>query len=251
MLQDLIVHNPLDEDLPPDPVDRIHRLARDLAWGALNNLWSARVELRGGRIAAPRELNAGLLKAYLNRWGDGLPGPNVLVAFGYLEERQSVSPSGAKIAVGDLTIEAFKRLKLPTRTPSVYIGYHRQRSSALALLVAARLQMAGVDNPFVDLEENPGDVLHDAQHERVLKSDFFVCLLAPGSLDSDYLMTELEWANESDQTNIVPMWHGGFRPAHDYPQWLAARNAIRIEDESATTYNMALVRLLNRIGYAP
>jgi hypothetical protein len=251
MVSDLILHNPLDDDFPNDPVDRVHRLARDLAWGALNKLWDVRVEVRGGRVAPLRGSKGGMLPEYLDRWGERLPPASLLVAFGYLEERTEHSPSGARMRVGTLTLDAFARLKKPPRTPQVYISYSREESSALALLTVARLQMAGVENPFIDMNHNPGDMLHAEQEARVRRSDYMVCLLAPTTLDSDYVCAEIDWALSTDGLNIIPVWHNGFAPAHDYPPALATRNAIRIEEESAEAYNNAMVRLLNRVGYAP
>ncbi len=251
MLSDLILHNPLDDELPSDPVDRIHRLARDLAWGALNNLWDARFEIRGGRVSSGRNIKGGMLADYVSRWHDQMPTAHLLVAFGYMEEHHTQSPSGAPITVGILTLAAFALLKRPIRQPAVYVSYRREESSALALLTVARLQMVGVQNPFIDMNLNPGDMLHAEQEARIRGSDYLICLIGPTTLDSSYVITELQWALETNGVNVVPVWHNGFEPAHDYPQALAMRNAIRIYEESAEAYNAALVRLLNRVGYAP
>jgi len=251
MYNDLILHNPLDDELPNDPVQRIHRLARDLAWGALNNLWDARVETRSGRLMAPRGAKAGMLTEYLGRWGDVLPSVTLLAAFGYVEEQQAVSPSGAKVTFAALTQHAFALLKKPIVMPQVYISYSPDVSSALALLVSARLQLAGVANPYLDMSHNPGDEPHAEHETRVRSSDYLVTLLAPKTLDSDYVRLELVWALETHGVNIIPVWHGGFKPPHDYPPGLAERNAIRITQENPASYHSALVRVLNRVGYAP
>ncbi|MEM6285178.1 MAG: toll/interleukin-1 receptor domain-containing protein [Chloroflexota bacterium] len=251
MLNNLILHNPLDEALPNDPVERIHRLARDLAWGALNNLWEARIEMRAGRFAPSRTAKAGLLPEYLTKWGDALPSATLLSAFGYIEEQQATSPSGAKVMLGALTQAAFALLKQPIAPPQVAISYHPALSSALALLVVARLQIVGVSDPLLDMSLNPGDEVHAEREARVRHSHYMVALLAPGTLDSPYVQMELTWALESASVNVIPVWHGGFEAEHDYPQSLAARNAIRITTESAAAYHNAMVRLLNRLGYAP
>jgi hypothetical protein len=251
MLQNLILHNPLEDEFPNDPVDRIHRLARDLAWGALNNLWSSRVEIRNGKFVSARGIASGMLGDYLAAWGDALPSANLLIAFKYMVEQQTKSASGVVLTVGDLTLEAFALLKKPVRSPEVYISYNREQSSALALLTAARLQMVGVPNPFLDMNQNPGDTLHAEQEGRVRGSDFLVCLFAPDTLNSHYVRLELQWALETDGVNLIPIWHNGFSPSHDYPQGLAVRNAIRVHEESAEAYNTAMVRLLNRVGFAP
>ncbi|MEO0565753.1 MAG: toll/interleukin-1 receptor domain-containing protein, partial [Chloroflexota bacterium] len=187
---------------------------------------------------------------YLSSWGDALPGANLLIAFGYMDEGNATSPSGAVITIADLTLNAFSLLKRPVRTPRVFITYHRAHSTTLALLVAARLQLAGVEHPFMDLSDSPGDALHAEQRERLAESDYCVALLAPGSLDASYIQAELDWAFEAG-VNIVPVWHDGFTPAHDYPPELTARSAIRITESHAEAYHAGLARLLNRLGYAP
>lgn len=251
MLSNLILHNPLEDELPNDPVDRIHRLARDLAWGALNNLWDARVEIRRDKIQPVRGVKGAMLESYLKRWGDSLPSPTLLIAFGYLDDQHGQTPSGTPMIVGSLTMAAFSLLKSPVRAPEVYISYSRESSSALALLTVARLQMAGVPNPFIDMNLNPGDTVHAEQEYRVRRSDYLVCLIAPGTLNNDYVQMELGWAFNEHHINVIPVWHGGFAPPHDYPPRLAARNAIRITEESTEAYNTAMIRLLNRLGYAP
>lgn len=250
-MHDLILHNPTEDALPSDPVERIHRLARDLAWGALNNLWSARLEIRSGKVAPARGKKHQILGDYLQRWGDHLPASTLLFAFNYMTEQQVQAPSGAMMTVGDLTLEAFALLKKPIHAPEVYISYQRETSSAFALLIASRLQMAGVPNPFLDMNHNPGDVLHTEQETRVRNSDYLVVLIAPNALDSPYIQTEIMWGLETPTVNVIPVWHNGFSPAHDYPQALASRNAIRVLEESAEAYNTAVIRLINRLGYAP
>lgn len=251
MNSDLIVYNPLDDELPSDPVDGIHRLARDLAWGALNNLWPARIEIRGGRLTAAKGPNGGLLYEYLGRWGNQLPDAHLLLAFGYLEEHQSETPSGVKMTVGDVTLAAFALIKKPVRTPRVYISYHREYSSAFALLLAARMQRVGIENPLLDMTHNPGDLLHAEQARYVVASDFVVVLIAPGTLDAPYIQAEITWALGAPDAHLIPVWHAGFTPAHDYPPELATRSSVRVKTESAAAYNSAVVSLLNRLGYAP
>ena len=250
-MSQLLIHNPLKESFPSDPIDRIARLARDLAWGSINHLWQARVEIRHNKITATRGAYGGMLAEYLDSWSDQLPAANLLVAFGYLKEQSTQNASGVNIVVGDLTQEAFTLLKQPPRMPEVYISYHRQHSSAVALLAMARMKLAGIASPFLDMNLNPGDALHNEQEERVRMSQYFVCIIAQGSLHSPYMKRELEWALSQSTVNIILLWHGGFVPSYDYPPELTARNAIRVTEESAEAYHIAMMRLLNRLGYVP
>ncbi len=173
------------------------------------------------------------------------------MAFGYLEERHAHSPSGVKMTVGDITLAAFALIKKPVRTPRVYISYHREYSSAFALLLAARMQLVGIENPLLDMTYNPGDALHAAQKRYVTDSDFVVCLIAPGTLDAPYIQSEIMWALNAPDAHLIPVWHGGFSPSHDYPPELATRSSVRVGTESAADYNSAVVSLLSRLGYAP
>lgn len=54
---------------------------------------------------------------------------------------------------------------------------------------------------------------------------------------------------------MIPIWQPDFTGKGNFPahveRMVQQRNAIRITEESAEAYNSAVVKLLNRLGYAP
>jgi TIR domain len=245
--------NPLEQPAPTNPLERIHTLARDLAYGAMNGLWSSKISLsfvaRDEYWWISTEGNEVSISDYLEtKWQNEQPSANVLMSFGYfslLAERES----GTIVYL--LTEKAFGLLEKPTAPPTVFISYRRSQSSALGLLVVARLKAAGVPNPFIDMVIDPGAEWHALLEKTVRGSRYFIALLAPGTLESTYVRQEIEWALNTPDQIIIPFWHNGFTPGADYPAGLETRNAIRLKEESAEEYELAMIKLLNRLGYGP
>ncbi len=245
--------NPIEQPAPTDPLDRIHALARDLAYGAITGQWSSKINLSW---AGPeqyswisQEGSTAAIDDYLEKkWNNDHPSANVLMSFGYfslLAERDS----GTTVYL--LTDKAFALLQKPTAPPSVFISYRRSQSSALGLLIVARLKAVGVPNPFIDMVIDPGAEWQALLEKTVRQSRFFIALIGPGTLDSTYVKQEIEWALNTPDQIIIPFWHDGFSPGADYPESLGTRNAIRLKEESAEEYELAIIKLLNRLGYTP
>lgn len=241
---------------PPDsPIERIHSLARDLAYGAIQGLWTSRILVLVGPPAEPVTWLTGEgssdqhLVAYLSdKWRDQQPAADLLVSFGYfnwLGQRES----GTNVYI--LTERAFALLQQPAAPPSVFISYRRNQSSALGLLIVARLKAVGVQNPFIDMNIDPGDEWHALLEETIRQSQYVIALIAPGTLESPYVRRELEWALAAPGVHVIPIWHNGYAGDGDYTQTLSSKNAIRIKEESAEEYELAIIKLLNRLGYAP
>lgn len=225
--------NPLEQPLPEDPIARVHRLARDLAYGAVHNMWNAQIiTTNGWADGIPR---------YLRLWGGKHPNVYLLSSFAYLSKQGP----GEYI----LTEKAFALLERPAITPSVFISYRRSESSAFGLLVEARLKMAGVQNPFLDKNLVPGDEWIQLLEQCIRQCQFFILLVGPITLESAYVQQEITWAMQSG-ANIIPIWHNGFSGAQNYPIELETKNAIRVKEESAEEYELAIIRLLSRLGYS-
>lgn len=225
--------DPLRQPLPNDPLERIHRLARDLAYGAVHNMWNSQIiTTNGWADGVPR---------YLRVWGGDHPNIYLLNSFAYV----------AKQGPGEyiLTEKAFALLERPAVSPSVFISYRRSESSAFGLLVEARLRMAGVQHPFLDKNLVPGDEWIQMLEQRIRQCQYFILLLGPSTLESAYVQQEIAWALQS-QVNIIPIWHNNFHGAEDYPAELESKNAIRVKEESAEEYELAIIRLLSRLGYS-
>ena len=119
---------------------------------------------------------------------------------------------------------------------------------ALALLIEARLRMAGNPNPFVDKSLVAGQEWNKELEARVKSARYFIMLIGVETLDSSYVRDELTWAEQSHCT-IISVWHG-CKPGDTTPKSLSTRHAILVESESALGYETAINQLLNGLGYA-
>jgi hypothetical protein len=158
-------------------------------------------------------------------------------------------------------------LEAPYTPPSVFISYARPHSSAFGLLVVARLQQVGLNNPYIDMDIDPGDKWREDIEEKISGCQYFALLISPASrkeindgvivelatLERPNVQHEVRLARETAAT-IVPIWHNGFVSEKDYPdefQWLAELNAIRVVEENPEQYQSAVDKLRNLMGYAP
>ena len=128
---------------------------------------------------------------------------------------------------------------------NVFISYRRLDSSALSLLVLARLKEYDLV-PFVDMALEAGGSWHADLEERIKGCDYFIVLIGEDTLASPMTLQEISWALDAERT-IIPIWHSGFdincdkwaeAPA-DVKDAIQATNAIRVTDESASGYNTA------------
>jgi len=245
--------NPQAQPLPQDPRQRVVKLARDLAQGALDGRWTSVIIVNTMRgieewMSAGDYHNDEALDSYLETtWGEHRLTARLLMALGYLS---ILADRGEGRIDYVITQKAFDLLNQPAAPPSVFISYRRNESSAFGLLLA-RLKLVGIENPFIDMNIDPGAEWHAHLKHTIRGSKFFVCLLGPQTLDSEYVRKEIEWALDTEGLTIIPIWHNGFQRGENYPQGLETKNAIRVKEESAEEYNVAVIRLLNILGYAP
>jgi hypothetical protein len=244
-------NSPIYQPVPADPTERVHRFARDLAWGALNNRWSSLITSVQSEpnIYYWVEARKVDLAEYVEVvWGDQPPLGDLLASFGYLNIiRQNGSDSTDYL----ITQKAFDLLREPATPPSVFISYRRAESSAFGLLILARLKMVGVINPFLDMQIEPGADWYAHLEKIVRGSRYFILLIGRTSLESDYVQQELTWALDTPDCTIIPVWHNGFAGGAAYPAALAARQTIEVKRESAEEYELAVIKILNRLGYTP
>ena len=238
-------NTPLAEPIPDDPIERVHRYARDLAWGAVNDYWDASHGDRGfpwGESSTqPIERRDQLAEWKTRVWLDQLPSLVLLQAFDYLRY-----DSGAWI----LTPKAFDLLGTPLTPPSVFISYRRRASSAFGLLLVARLKMVGVSNPFIDMNIQPGDDWRAHLEQIVRGSRYFILLVGEGTLESEYIQQEIGWALSTPNAVIIPVLHDELRQ-DVLPPELGSKQAVVVERESAEYYELAVLKVLNRLGYTP
>jgi hypothetical protein len=246
-------NTPLGEPLPDDPIERVHRFARDLAWGALNGHWTSSISViaySSGEdwISFGRD-NAYTFDDYFNSvWQTQYPEISILIAFAYVvlvRERESGQRDYA------LTPKAFALLAKPLTPPTVFISYRRSISSALGLLLVSRLKAVGIPNPFIDMNIDPGDEWH-AQLEKIVRdSRYFILLIGKATLESEYVKKEIEWALDTPDMVIIPFLHDGVREDVLSSVGLQDKQAIVVQNESAEEYEIRVIKLLNRLGYTP
>ena len=255
--------------IPPGDVARVRLMAKELALGVHRGLWLPEI-LVSCSYSEIKELRSGdqhnLQPFVEERWSDKSKNQllEILKGHKYLDK----VPGGFEIAP-----TAFDLLE-KTEPYNIFISYRRLDSSALALLVLARLKEHSLV-PFVDMALEAGGNWHADLEERIKACDYFVILLGSKTLASDMTAKEICWAIDSGKT-IIPFWHGGFGKEKSFDlspyivklaaEWndenLVSRigdvrdviqqtNAIRVTDESASGYNTAIVELLNRFGVTP
>lgn len=261
------MHNPLEDPVPEDTIQRVHAFSRDLAYGVIQNWWPPEFigQLRGAWASWIRQDPK--FSSLVSKWHDVWPHPSLLVAFGYLEVASQPlirdDPDGVRPLYSPpptisyrLTMRAFSLLERPSPT-SIFISYRRRESSALALLILARFKAVGLE-PFLDMSIQPGDDWHAQLESEVADREYFVSLIGPTTLESAYVRKEILWAIESN-AQIIPVWHNGFGETEltgfqqQYPELepFLIKQAIPVEQENPVAYEAAIIQLFNRFGFTP
>lgn len=219
-------------------------------------------------IFADNKLNAGLQ----NKWGSyhNYYSVHLLVAFEYL--RKSNVDEGYReptVVFYDLTPKAFALLEKPAILPTIFISHKQDQSSALALLIEARLKLQDANiGVFIDRDIPPGENWNGFLKDQLHKSQYVICLLTMETLTSKGVSDEIEWAFEWAKANpdrkIIPICHNGYNFSQGFPenhprkriisedmiQELSNWQAILVEQEKAEYYDFAILKLLNRLGYS-
>lgn len=261
--------NPLEQSAPIDPVERVHTFARDLAYGATQGKWGTKFQvnfMRGEEWYSLTYLqgvdsDANFIPYLENKWGNAHPTSDLMESYGYVTLAQ-LFESGNKSYL--LTAKAFALLEKPTTPPSVFISYARRTSSALALLIEARLKLEDRNlRAFIDKDIPLGDEWRDVLEERITASQYFVCLLTMDTLTSKPIAEEIDIALRTPTCKIIPICHNGYRFSNPFPaelgeralsasmiDTLATKNALVVDTESAASYEDKVNRLLSRLGYS-
>lgn len=238
---------------PENHLDRIHAFALDLAYGFSVGEFPSKYIISGidtpqtwiGQTGRSQKDN---LDSYLSeKWELAYPHSTELEMLNYIQYKEHTE-RGSRIYT--LTPKALTLMEQPAKPPTIFISYKRDESAAFGLLIVARLKMAGITNPFIDMDIRPGDEWHAYLQKTIQQSEYFVSLLAPTTLDSAIVKQEIEWARQAN-LQIIPIWHNRFDGYENLPSELSSKNAIRVKEESAEEYNNAVILLLNRLGYAP
>lgn len=258
------VYDPRFDPLPSNPAYYIRRLARDFAWGVVNEKWPDKFIIEidwyaDWRIPDHQGANNDVeLLAYLDKvWGELLPNPKRLDRFGYLNQ---VSELGDGLVEYELTRDAFKLIEEITSVP-IFISYSRKQSSALALLIVARFKEHNL-SPFLDMHPDREDLPLGSDWEttiktRVTNANAVIVIIGPETLLSKNVIQELHWALEAN-VKIIPIWHNvktTVQYSDDLGSELKERTdkvqGVMVEDENPKQYNAAIDALLSHFNVAP
>ena len=261
-MADVSETNILEQDPPENHLERVRFLAKALAYGARQGIWTPRIRI----VTRPHdgyelwhsvggEAYSTQLNIYLRDvWNNHRPNSSFLFAEGYFDKFEGAETKHIEYILSD---KARTLLEEPAVPPTVFISYRRDESSALGLLVVARLQARGVQNPFIDMQIELGEEWHAKLEKRVQEAKYFIALIAPTTLESEFVRREIRWALDQRQKvgseyQIIPVLHRGFnRQYSDSLAELGRIQHVEINVENAANYDAAMVQLLNKLGYAP
>lgn len=236
--------NPFEQPAPTDVIERVHEFARDLAYGAAKGFWHSRIQWQA--LIKPEISNTAKMFAehLTGKWNTIFPSEYLLLSLGYFTSLGDEAGRSSYL----LTDKAFALLEKPTAPPNIFISYRRNESSALGLLVEARLRLVGNPNAFIDKNLTAGEEWNRELEEKIRRSRYFVLLVGTTTLQSSHVLQELEWA-EAAGCRIISIWHNG-KMDDTAPDILRTRHAIIVDTESALGYEIAINQLLNSLGYS-
>ena len=242
------MHNPLEDPVPDDPIQRVHAFAQDLAYGAIMGMWSSSFCIKTNILGKPEwsYFRGDPFEQVMDKWQGKLPSHELLVSLKYLRP--------AEHNTYYLTEKAFSLLPEEPTQESIFISYCHQESSPLALYLSDQLKQRGKKS-FLDADIEPGDDWETRLRSEIMACETFVCLIGPTTLKSDNVRQEILWALEAN-ARVIPIWHNGFdRTQLDefkarFPQLdtFYGKQAILIEPENASTYKTTINQLLDRLG---
>ena len=264
-LDQLQLTPPFNQEIPRNPLARARAFIREIALGAIYDYWghdfNVYIDVTEG-VTGWHNWSGGysdLVTEFTEaKWQSQIPLPTLLATLGYIEWIPQTRFEGR----AELQRAAYDLIE-STATLPVFISYRNTDSSAFALLVLARLRAAGLE-PFLDVAGlRGGDDWADRLRENIETCDYFISLLGPTTLQSDYVRQEITMANTTHK-RIIPVFHNGFTDADlrdlksnsgatiaEVATILESRQGITIAQERARDYNAAVIDILNVLGIAP
>jgi hypothetical protein len=128
-----------------------------------------------------------------------------------------------------------KRIKATffKKTPSVFISYRRDVSAGFAQIIHDKLESLGA-NVFIDVNDIHAGDFSDYIKQSIRASDFFVLILAPKTLESSWVIQELQYAYEHNKI-IIPVLMNDFSLyGSEVPaelQFLQTLNAVELRPQ--------------------
>ncbi len=262
--------NPLAKPRSPNNfLQDVEDLARDLAYGASIGEWDASVAVGhyavnsfgfwwAEEMMERTELQEEFFQKWIGPRGESVAGPryDTLEAFGFMTHTTGrLSADESDKLLYALTRKAFDLLQKPAQSPSIFVSYRRKESSAFALLVEARLRIAGADAERIFIDKDiPGGALWE-QHisQQASACDVFICLIGQSAFEAgSWVAREIEIVKAANPAaRIIPVCHNGMRMADPaVSAALGAYNGTHIQEETALEYEKAVSFILNALGYA-
>lgn len=253
------MENPIDNERNKHATlqEDMEDFVRDLAYGVVKLDWE--IELRNFGDVIPywlhpnpnMEMSDEQIK-FRNKWLENPPNMQILIAYDYLKVKEHIRERQGTKRVSYtyfLTSKAFDLLEKPSKRIRVFISYKRNQSSALALLLEARLRLRGVrdDHIFIDKSIAVGELWEERIKREVAACDYFVALVAPNTLDSINVKNEIDWALAANKY-VIPICHGG-ATADVLPDYLQALNVYVVKNESALDYEQGIGHVLNELRF--
>ncbi len=100
--------------------------------------------------------------------------------------------------------------------PQVFISYRRVPSAMLAQLLAKELKQRGID-VYLDVRQTDGaGPFPDRLLHAIDACDVFVCLVANGTFDSDWVRREIEHARNTGK-RMIPVFQESYQSLAEYP----------------------------------
>ncbi|MEQ8672439.1 MAG: toll/interleukin-1 receptor domain-containing protein [Aggregatilineales bacterium] len=138
-----------------------------------------------------------------------------------------------------------KSLTVDGRKPYIFISYRRGSSWSLARSIANSLEERGAE-VFLDVDDINEGRFADILENAIKRCDYFVPILAPGTLDSVWCRKEIAFALEQKKT-VIPLLSEGYSfDAGTVPaeiKDISSHNAITVLPEF---YEAAVERLARR-----
>lgn len=268
--------NPLDKPRNPENfMQDIEDLARDLAYCLSIEKWQSTFKVSADSewgmywMKVMPSQRTDLQKRFYVKWIEPGNAPTyaVLEAFGMTKNtfnealvQDSFTIVGKEVIIVRqyiLTEKAFSLLQKPAQAPSIFISYRHADSSALALLIEARLILAGADPSriFIDKTIPGGDSLDDHIYKRASNCDVFICLIGSKTTFSagSGVLAELEIIRARDpKPRIIWVCHNGIADVATYvPPDLRNLLGRVVPRESAIEYELTISYILNALDYKP
>lgn len=247
------------QPLPPTKIGQIKRFARDIAWKILNREIEYVYYSRNTQQIIPK-FDAPNIKGYVDSvWNNVPPELYIMREMGYFNFVKEAHGDRDLIDYYSITEKAI--LLLDETPPSTtFISYRRKESSALALLIVARLKENGL-SAFLDTHPDntglgAGDTWHAELEQQVATNDNFIVLIGPTTLESPYVRQEIRWAVNYGK-KIYTVWHNGYQgsqygiPLSDIDDMKIVTeqiNAAIVDLENPKYYTGALYELLLKYG---